>query len=143
MPSILHDFPIVASVEKVFSVLSTPAGLDQWWTLKSSGNPVLGAEYTLFFGPEYDWHAAVSKCTHNKEFEWTMTRCHDDWMGSRVGFTLEEKEGRTNVRFYHSGWKEANEHFRVSTYCWAMYLRIAKRYIEFGETVAYDKRLDV
>jgi uncharacterized protein YndB with AHSA1/START domain len=142
MPSILHDFPIFAPAEKVFAVLATPAGLDQWWTLRSSGKTELDAEYFLFFGPEYDWRGVVSKCVLNKEFEWTMTRCDNDWMGSRVGFTLEEKGNRTNVRFYHSVWKDENEHFRISSFCWAMYLRIAKRYAEFGETVAYDKRLD-
>ncbi|MCH8956850.1 SRPBCC domain-containing protein, partial [candidate division KSB1 bacterium] len=38
---------------------------------------------------------------------------------------------------------EANEHYRVSCYCWAMYLRLLKRYVEHGETVPYEDRLDV
>jgi hypothetical protein len=46
------------------------------------------------------------------------------------------------VYFYHLCWPEANEHWRVSNYCWAMYLRILKRYLESGESVAYEKRLD-
>jgi hypothetical protein len=31
----------------------------------------------------------------------------------------------------------------ISTYCWAMYLRILKRWLEFGEQVPYEKRLSV
>ncbi len=47
------------------------------------------------------------------------------------------------VSFYHMGWPENNEHFRISCYCWAMYLRILKRYIEYGEKVPYKSRLSV
>ena len=30
------------------------------------------------------------------------------------------------VRFHHCGWLTANEHFRISNHCWAMYLRILR-----------------
>ena len=32
MPDIHHDFPIGADPRRVFEALSSPAGLDQWWT---------------------------------------------------------------------------------------------------------------
>ena len=35
------------------------------------------------------------------------------------------------------------EFYRVSCNCWAMYLRILRRYLEHGEIVPYDVRLDV
>ncbi|MBI3448600.1 MAG: hypothetical protein HY049_06775 [Acidobacteria bacterium] len=47
------------------------------------------------------------------------------------------------MRFHHTGWPTANEHWRVSCYCWAMYLRLMRRFIEHGETVPYEDRLDV
>jgi hypothetical protein len=47
------------------------------------------------------------------------------------------------VRFHHLGWPEANEHYRISCFCWAMYLRIMKRNLEYGETVPYERRLAV
>jgi hypothetical protein len=36
----------------------------------------------------------------------------------------------------------ANEHWRISCYWWAMYLRVLRRYLEHGESVAYEDRLD-
>ena len=36
----------------------------------------------------------------------------------------------------------ANEHWRISCYCWAMYLRLIRRYLEYGETIPYESRLD-
>ena len=143
MPDILQDFPIRAPVARVFEAVSSPPGLDRWWTLRSSGQPALGAEYQLWFGPEYDWRARVTRCEPGRSFELELTGAMDDWMGSRVGFDLEEREGVTQVRFRHTGWPAASEHYRVSCHCWAMYLRILRRYLEYGETVAYEKRLEV
>ena len=88
MVSILHDFTVKAPASRVFDSMSTPGGLDQWWTHYSSGEPTPGAEYALGFGPEYDWEARVTRCVKNKEFELEMVEAMDEWMGTRVGFRL-------------------------------------------------------
>jgi hypothetical protein len=56
---------------------------------------------------------------------------------------LDEKDGVTQGRFQHTGWPEANEHYSVLCYCWAMLLRLLKRYVEHGESTLYEDRLDV
>lgn len=143
MADIFHHFPIKASLDKVFLTLSTPAGLDSWWTKSSSGEPGQGAEYELGFGPGYEWRAVVSRCIPNAEFVLTLTSAEKDWQGTRVSFLLEEKDGLTQVSFHHTGWPEDNEHYRISCYCWAMYLRLMKRFVEYGEVVPYEDRLEV
>ena len=40
VPDILHDFPIKAPLDRVFQAVSTPEGLDRWWTKRSEGKPV-------------------------------------------------------------------------------------------------------
>lgn len=143
MPEIKHQFPIDAPNKAVFEAISTPAGLDSWWTLKSDGRAEKGAEYRLYFGDRYDWRAVVSRYSPASEFELTMTVADDDWLHTRVAFDLEPTGGRTEVRFRHSGWPEANDHFSISSFCWAMYLRLLKRYVESGEVVSYGDRLNV
>jgi len=143
MADILQDFPIKAPARRVFQTISQPAGLDQWWTISSAGEPRLGGEYQLFFGPEYDWRAKVSRCTPDKEFEFELTHADSEWLGSRVGFQLQANGDVTQVRFHHLGWPVESEHYRISCHCWAMYLRILRRYLEHGETVPYERRLDV
>ncbi|MEX2088511.1 MAG: SRPBCC domain-containing protein, partial [Bacteroidota bacterium] len=91
----------------------------------------------------YDWRGRVTKSIPNSDFELEISQADKDWIGTRVGFHLEESNGSTTVRFHHRGWPEINEHFRISCFCWAMYLRILRRYLEHGETVPYEKRLDV
>ena len=142
MADIYHSFPITASAPKVFEGMTTPQGLDAWWTLRAAGHPAEGAEYALYFGEKYDWRAVVTRSVPGREFELRMTRSGPDWAGTRVGFQLIDKNGFVQVRFHHLGWPEANEHFRTSSYCWAMYLRLLRRYVESGELVPYERRLD-
>ena len=143
MADIFHHFVIKAPVRKVFEAISTPGGLDVWWTKRSAGEPTEGAEYQLWFGPEFDWRAEVSCCVPYSEFELKITAAHHDWQGTRVGFLLDPHNGATEVHFYHLGWPESNDHYRISNYCWAMYLRLLKRYLEYAEVVPYEKRLEV
>ncbi len=142
MPDILHDFPIRAPAARVFAGFSAPGLLDEWWTARCAGQPELGAEYQLWFGPEHDWRAVVSRARPEQAFELRMTRSDPDWDGTLVGVTLEPRDGSTMVRFYHRGWREANEHYRISNCCWAMYLRVLRRFLEYGERVPYERRLD-
>ena len=143
MADIYHDFPIRVPPERVYQAVSTPRGLDAWWTQRSAGTPTVGTEYELWFGPQYDWRARVTRAVAPAEFELQLTKAGPDWVGSRVGFHLEPVAGATQVRFYHTGWPSPNEHWRISCFCWAMYLRILRRWLEHGETVPYEQRLDV
>ena len=92
MPDIFHDFPIKASSDNVFRAVSTPTGLASWWTNRSNGEPALGEKYELWFGPEYDWRAVVSKYVPDTEFELEMTKSDKDWQGTRFGFVMNEKK---------------------------------------------------
>jgi uncharacterized protein YndB with AHSA1/START domain len=140
---IFQHFPIKAPARRVFEAVSTPAGLDSWWTLNSARGSDEGAEYTLGFGPGYDWLATVTRQIPDSEFEIEFTQADSDWQGTRLGFQLEERDGATEVRFHHTGWPKSNDHYRVSCYCWSMYLRLLKRYVERGEVVDYEIRLEV
>lgn len=143
MADIFHDFPIKAPLDRVFHAVSTPQGLDTWWTKRSAGSPQEGAEYQLWFGPDYDWRAKVTRYAPESEFEIEMVRADSDWLGTRVGLRLEPRDAVTWVRFYHTGWPSLNEHYRISCNCWAMYLRVLRRSLEHGESVPYEDRLSV
>ncbi len=140
MASILHDLVIYGDIEKVFEAVSVPKILDEWWTKRCAGLPETGGEYEFYFAPDCIWEGKVTNFKLNKSIEFTMTKSDDDWLGTKLGFELEQRGNNTKLMFYHSDWKEANEHFRVSSYCWAIYLRILKGYLEKGIKVAYEER---
>jgi uncharacterized protein YndB with AHSA1/START domain len=143
MPDVYHNFPIKKSPSKVYENITGSKGLDNWWTKSSGSNPELGGKYSLYFGPGYNWKALVTKFESDQVFELQFTEADEDWLGTKVGFVLAAKDGKTAVNFYHSGWPQANDHFKISSFCWAMYLRILKRNTELGEQVPYEKRPDV
>ena len=143
MADIFHTFIINAPANKVFEGITTSEGLDNWWTKSSQENRIPGGIYNLYFGEQYNWRAIVTKYVLNKVFELQIIDAMPDWLDTKVGFVLTEKDNITEINFYHTGWPQRNEHYKISSYCWAMYLRILKRYIEFGEQVIYEDRLNV
>jgi uncharacterized protein YndB with AHSA1/START domain len=142
MADIFQEFPIKATPGRVFEAVTTPEGLNTWWTKQSSGEPVLDSRYELYFGPDSDWTATVIRSVQDRAFELQITTPAKDWEDTRIGFRLEEKEDMTWVHFHHTGWPEDNAHYRISCHCWALYLRLLRRFIEHGEVVPYEKRLD-
>jgi uncharacterized protein YndB with AHSA1/START domain len=143
MADILHDFPIQAPPARVFAAVGTPAGLDAWWTLGARGEPRPGATWELDFGPGFLWRAEVRALRPGEAIEWELTEADGDWTGTRVGFELAPAGAGTAVRFHHTGWRAANPHYRTSSFCWAMYLRLLRKHVEEGEVVPYERRLDV
>lgn len=141
MNTILHDFYINVSKEKVFEAISSPNGLNNWWTLQCTGQAKLDEEYNLYFGDEYNWFAKVSKFKMNEEIEFKMTKATEDWQPTRFVFILtEEKPNVTYVQFYHSNWQEANKNYRISSYCWGSLLSQLKQYLEKGIITPFEAR---
>lgn len=140
MADIIQQFFISEKSQKVFEALSSPAGLNSWWPLESSGKPELNSNYRFYFGPEYDWEAKVIHVIPGKELIWQMTKAMTDWMPTKVGFKLTETDKGTSVYFFHSNWPEANEHFAISNFCWGQLLKGLKVFVETGEIIPFDKR---
>jgi uncharacterized protein YndB with AHSA1/START domain len=141
MPDILQDFPVNAPVDRVFAAVSTAAGLNCWWTETCDGRGAVGEEYALGFGTDFQWRAVVSAHTPPSCFELTLLRADADWAETRVRFELTPDAGATHVQFAHLGWPTVHAHFRVSSHCWALYLRLLRRYLEHDEIVPYADRL--
>lgn len=144
MPDVLHRLPIRRSADAVFAAVSTPDGLNEWWTLDCDGRAALGAVYRFGFGAGYeDWRGTVTAFDDGRAIEWTMTRADADWHETVVGIRLVPDGDTTILEFSHRGWRETNEQYRTTSCCWASYLRILRRYLEHGERVPYPVRLDV
>jgi len=140
MFNIHHNFAINAPGGKVWDAFCTPEGLNSWWTLQSSGIPAIGNMYTFYFGPGYDWRAEVIHISPGEALTWKMVNAMDDWMDTRVGFELIEKKGATHIHFFHLNWKDASEHFGITTYCWGQLLNGMKNYIEKGIIIPHAQR---
>lgn len=143
MPDILQQLPIDAPIERVFAAISTPEGLDQWWTQSSIGVPEIGQRYQLNFTTDYQWAGVVVACDPPRSFAIELTDASADWVGTVVEFGLRPDGSSTILDFTHRGWPETSDHFRISAHCWACYLRILRRGLTHGEVVPYEDRLSV
>ncbi|HSD13948.1 MAG TPA: SRPBCC domain-containing protein [Flavobacterium sp.] len=141
MQTIYHDFVIDVPREMVFKAISTPEGLNNWWTFRCKGTPGLNEKYNLYFAEEYDWFATVSKFEENEVIEFSMTDAMDEWLPTQFGFILKkENTDHTYIQFYHKNWKEVSQEFRIASYCWANLLRQLKQYLEKGIITPFEER---
>ncbi|MEQ8302695.1 MAG: SRPBCC domain-containing protein [Cyclobacteriaceae bacterium] len=138
--NIYHSFAVKASPEKVFDAVSLPEQLVQWWPLKCSGKPVYGETYNFYFGEKYDWLGKVVKCEPSKSFHIKMTKSDADWNPTSFGFDLEIMKEGVRLNFFHSNWPSCNQHFKHSSYCWALLLNGLKDYVEKGTVVPFEER---
>jgi uncharacterized protein YndB with AHSA1/START domain len=138
--TIYHNVEINTTADNIYNAITSADGLEKWWPLKSTGMPIIGGVYTFYFSPEYDWAAQVTHCEANKYMEWTMLQSDEDWHQTSLVFKIEPSTQVCILSFEHRGWREANDHFRRTSYCWALYLRCLKLYLETSETVRYNDR---
>ena len=138
--SIYHNLFIKASAKEVFDGISLPEHLNNWWPLKSSGEPKLETEYNLNFTDAYNWYGKVVEVETNKSLFIKMTDSDLDWNPTTFGFRLEAKENGTYLRFSHTGWINNNDELKHSSFCWAMLLNGLKNYVEKGIIVPFEER---
>lgn len=140
MFTILHDLSISSTPQQVYDAVSQPMQLDNWWTLESDGVPEPNEVYKLYFDPQYDWRAEVTKAIPSQSFELKMTESDEDWLPTHFGFELVVIDDATRLQFYHKGWHSQNHHYRRTSYCWAILLRGLKGYVENGEIIPFVER---
>lgn len=138
--NIHQNLIINSSKEKVFNAFTQPEHLNNWWTLKSSGKPELEFEYNLNFTDTYNWYSKVLEVKENETFYLKMTKSDQDWNSTIFGIHLKEVEHGTLLEFSHKGWKDCNNEFKTSSFCWAMLLNDLKNYLEKGVIVPFEDR---
>lgn len=137
---IYHHLHIRKDPGSVFDAVTLPRHLNNWWPLKSTGEPTLEAEYHFHFGAGYDWYAKVIRCEANSSFHVKMLKSDKDWLPTSFGFDLQKDENETALTFQHINWPHCNIHFKTASYCWAILLKDLKNYLENGVIVPFEER---
>ena len=74
----------------------------------------------------------VRKLTSASHVEWECINANEEWLGTKVFFTLEKREGSTLLRFNHSGWRKVTDMYASCNYDWAQFLASLKSLCETG-----------
>ena len=137
MADIKHLFHISAPREKIYEALSTVKGLSNWWTIQTSGNPEVGGILEFRFGPQWFNKMKVLSLRKNEFIEWECIAGADDWIGTKICFSLDGHDGKTRVRFEHAGWKEANDFFGQCSFAWGRYMESLRQLCQTGNGEAF------
>ena len=138
--TIYHDLVIDASTEKVFQAISEPSYLINLWPLHCTGKPNIGETYNFFFAEDYNWFGKVIELKEKESFYISMTSADSDWNPTTFGFDLKNGNNVTKLSFFHTGWKHTNEHYKRTSYCWALLLNGLKNYLEKGIVIPFKER---
>jgi uncharacterized protein YndB with AHSA1/START domain len=131
MEAIRHTLVIKSTPEKIFHAITTEQGLKAWWAKQSVAKPEVGFVNVFTFGEERN-EMKVTKIVPDRAVEWKCTLSIEEWMGTTISFDLEEKNGKTILRFAHAGWREATDMFARCSYDWALFMKSLKMLCETG-----------
>lgn len=131
MADIRHNVVIKATPEKVYKAVTTQDGLEGWWCKQTTAKPELGFVNIFIFG-KFRNEMKVTELFANKRTEWECINSIDEWIGTKISFDLEEKNGNTILRFTHGGWKEVTDTYAGCNYDWAQFMKSLKTLCETG-----------
>jgi len=122
---------IKATPEIVYNAVTTQEGIESWWCKNATVKPELGFVNIFTFG-KFRNEMEITRLTPNKKAAWKCINSIDEWIGTDISFDLEEKEGKTVVRFAQAGWRAVTDTFAGCTYDWALFMKSLKSYCETG-----------
>ncbi len=133
MPDILHKVGIKASSPAdVYRTLTTIDGLSGWWTTDTRGQSTVGGALQFRFGTG-GFDMKVLELRPDRRILWQVIDGPGEWIGTKIGFDLEERDGWTIVLFKHEGWKEPVEFMHHCSTKWAVFLLSLKSLLESGK----------
>ena len=131
MPEIKHNVIIKTTPEKVYEAITTQEGLANWWAKQTIAKPEVGFVNIFIFGT-FRNEMKVTMLNPNKKVEWKCINSIEEWIDTNILFDLEEKEGRTLLRFTHSGWRAVTDTFAGCNYDWGRFMTSLKLFCETG-----------
>jgi uncharacterized protein YndB with AHSA1/START domain len=131
MTEIRHNVVIKATPEEVYKAVTTQDGLGSWWCKQTTAKPELGFVNIFAFGKIIN-EMKVTELIPNKRVEWQCFNSIEEWIGTNISFELEEKDGRTILRFSQAGWRAVTDTFADCNYNWALFMKSLKSLCETG-----------
>lgn len=103
-------FLIAAPIGEVYEALTTQDGIRGWWKDDAELESGVGSTLHLQWS-EASWtDLRVERLEPPRAVEWLCTGCHvaafdppDEWVGTRIVFTLAEIDGGTRLEIVHHG----------------------------------------
>jgi uncharacterized protein YndB with AHSA1/START domain len=132
MADILHRIGAIATPDQVYDALTTVDGLADWWTTDTHGDTAPGGTIQFRFGDNGGFDMKVLDQRPGERVAWEVIDGPAEWIGTTVGFDLEQEDEYTIVLFAHEGWREPVEFMSHCSTKWATFLMSLKQLVETG-----------
>ncbi|HET7794924.1 MAG TPA: SRPBCC domain-containing protein [Rhizobacter sp.] len=138
MVDILHKVGIKAPINEVYKALATREGVAGWWTTETTGDSRPDGALSFRFtqdGVELGaFEMKVLSHKPDREVLWQVDGgTAPEWIGTRIGYELQQDGEYVVVLFKHQGWQEASEFTHHCSTKWAMFLMSLKQLVETGQ----------
>lgn len=133
MYTIKHLFHIAQARESVYAALSTGDGLANWWVHDVSGSFQPQGVIQFRFHPSNRLDLQVVELDPGRTVLWECVAGPAEWIGTRVQFSLDENEGKTRVRFSHTGFQAQDDTYAAMSFSWARYLESLRQLCQTGK----------
>jgi len=138
MANIRHHLIIKASNQVVFDAITTQEGLRAWWTNETDAKAEVGYVNHFKFGSEYFNEMKISKLNAPVMIHWDCINGPEEWIGTKLSFELENKDGDTFLRFAHMDWAAETDFYGSCNYHWGYYLESLKSLCETGKGQPFE-----
>ena len=132
MVDILHRIGVVAPLDDVYRAVATPAGIAGWWTTDTAGESEVGGRLTFRFGDAGGFDMEVLELDPAGRVRWRVVDGPEEWIGTEIGWRLDQRDEYTIVLFKHEGWREPVEFMHHCSTKWATFLMSLKQLVETG-----------
>lgn len=143
MPDILHRFAIKASPADTYKALATSEGLAGWWTNQVEGGDTIGAPVKFRFADRGFIDMTVRELDPAKRVVWEVIDGPGEWIGTTIGFDLEQADDFTSVRFGHRGWASDTGFIGHCSMKWAMFMMSLKAFLETGRGAPFPNDVHI
>ena len=137
MAEIKHRVGIKGSLDQVYELLTTDAGLSRWWTTDTKGAGDVGSIIEFRFGgggPDFE----VIELIPNQRVRWGHSgEMPTAWMGSEILFELYQDEKQIILNFSHYNWTHSDEFLAHCSTKWGVFMMSIKSCIESGRGQPY------
>jgi len=135
------EFFMPVNAEKVINAITKE--VDQWWTIDSNQAVNVGETLIVRFGQPYFMSMEVEKIVPNKLLDWRVVGANmfvegggdnnDEWIGTRIQWIINEKEGGSDVVLHHEGLIPSFECYETCSNGWEYFLGSLEKYLSTGE----------
>jgi uncharacterized protein YndB with AHSA1/START domain len=145
MAEIKHRVGIEGSAAGIYNLLTTDAGLSQWWTEDTRGAAGVGSIIEFRFGgggPDFE----IIELVPDRLVRWRHSGdMPGAWVGSEILFELQSDKNQTFVNFSHYNWHNSDEFLAHCSTKWGVFMMSLKSCIETGKGQPYpdDVQIDL